>query len=138
MIRKETVYQSKKLKHSRFHWLLVLKYRSSRPEVLCKKDVLRSFIKFTGKHLCQSLSFNKVAGLRPETCNFIKKRLWHSCFPVDFEKFLGIPFFIEHLLWLLLKIKLQISFYSVTEFLRHIWGFVRKSWRDVWAGKFKA
>ena len=28
----------------------------------CKKGVLRNFAKFTGKHLCQSLFFNKVAG----------------------------------------------------------------------------
>ena len=27
--------------------------------------VLRNFAKFTGKHLCQSLFFNKGAGLRP-------------------------------------------------------------------------
>ena len=32
------------------------------PEVFCKKGVLRNFAKFTGKHLCQSLFFNKVAG----------------------------------------------------------------------------
>ena len=41
--------------------------RSSHPEVLCKKVVLRNFTKFTGKpgkHLCQSLFFNKVAGMR--------------------------------------------------------------------------
>ena len=37
---------------------------SSRPEVFCKKGVLRNFTKFTGKHLCQSLFFNKVADLR--------------------------------------------------------------------------
>ena len=30
-----------------------------------KKDVLRNFAKFTGKRLCQSIFFNKVAGLRP-------------------------------------------------------------------------
>ena len=36
------------------------KDRSSRPEVFCKKD-LENFTKFTGKHLCQSLFFNKVA-----------------------------------------------------------------------------
>ena len=33
-----------------------------------KKDVLKNFAKFTGKHLCQrcqSLFFNKVAGLNP-------------------------------------------------------------------------
>ena len=40
-------------------------FRSSRPEVFCKKDILKYFEKITGKHLCQSLFFNKVAGLRP-------------------------------------------------------------------------
>ena len=29
-----------------------------------RKGVLTNFAKFTGKHLCQSLFFNKVAGLR--------------------------------------------------------------------------
>ena len=38
-------------------------FKSSRPEVLSKKGVLRNFTKFTGKHLCQSLFFNKVAGI---------------------------------------------------------------------------
>ena len=38
-----------------------------------KKGVLRNFTKFTGKHLCQSLFFNKVADLRPAT--LLKKRL---------------------------------------------------------------
>ena len=38
---------------------------NSRPEVFCKKGVLRNFAKFTGKHLCQSFFLNKVAGLRP-------------------------------------------------------------------------
>ena len=32
-----------------------------------KKGILRNFAKFTGKHLCQSLFFNKVAGLAPVT-----------------------------------------------------------------------
>ena len=36
------------------------------PEVLYEKDVVRNFAKFTGKHLCQSIFFNKVAGLRPK------------------------------------------------------------------------
>ena len=43
------------------------------PEVFCKKKVLRNFAKFTGKPLCQSLIFNKVAGVRPAT--LLKKRL---------------------------------------------------------------
>ena len=37
--------------------------RSSHLEVFCKKGVLEYFSKFTGKHLCQSLFFNKVVGL---------------------------------------------------------------------------
>ena len=37
--------------------------RSSRPEVFCKKGSIRNFAKFTGKHLCQRLFFNKVACL---------------------------------------------------------------------------
>ena len=40
-------------------------FRSSRQEVFCKKKCsYRNFIKFAGKHLCQSLFFNKVADLR--------------------------------------------------------------------------
>ena len=38
-------------------------FRSSRLEVFYKKDVLKSFTKFTGKHQYQSLFFNKVIGL---------------------------------------------------------------------------
>ena len=36
-----------------------------------KKGDLRNFAKFTGKHLCHSLFFNKV--ILPEACNFNKK-----------------------------------------------------------------
>ena len=45
--------------------LLLCIYRSSRPEVFCKKGVLRNLTKSTGKHLCQSLFL--------KACNFIKK-----------------------------------------------------------------
>ena len=31
-----------------------------RPEVFYKKGIIKNFAKFTGKHLCQSLFFNKV------------------------------------------------------------------------------
>ena len=55
-----------------------------------EKGVLRKVRKFTGKHLCQSLCFNKVAGLG--TATLLKKRLWHRCFPVNFAKFLRTPF----------------------------------------------
>ena len=51
-----------------------------------RKGVLRNFGKFTGKHLCQSLFFDKVAGLRPAT--LLKKRFWHRCFPLNFQEHL--------------------------------------------------
>ena len=47
--------------------------RSSCSEVFCKKGVLRNFAKFTGKHMCQRLFFDKVEGLRPVT--LLKKSL---------------------------------------------------------------
>ena len=37
--------------------------RSSYLEMFCKKGAFKNFSKFTGKHLCQTLFFNKVAGL---------------------------------------------------------------------------
>ena len=49
------------------------------------RGVLENFTKVTGKHLCQSLFFNKVAGLRPAT--LLKKRLWRMRFPGNFAKF---------------------------------------------------
>ena len=76
-------------------------FRGSRLEVFCKIGVLRNFTKSIGKHLCQSLFFNKAVGLRPAT--LLKKRLWHRCFPANFVKFLRTPFLTEHLWWLLLK-----------------------------------
>ena len=39
------------------------KSQSSRPEVFFTKGVFRNFAKFIRKQLCQSLFFNKVAGL---------------------------------------------------------------------------
>ena len=78
-----------------------LRVVSSRAEVFCKKGILRNFAKFTGKHLCQSLFFNKVAGLRPATLS--KNRLWHRYFTVNFVKFVRTAFLTEHLRWLLLS-----------------------------------
>ena len=74
--------------------------RSSYPEVFCKKGVLRNSEKSTEKDLCQSLFLNKVTGFRP--ANLFKKRLLHTCFPVNFTIFLRTPFVTEHLRWMLL------------------------------------
>ena len=65
-----------------------------------KKVFFKNFAKFTGKHLCQSLFFDKVTCLRPTT--LLKRRLWHRCFPMNSAKFFRTPSFIEHLRWLLL------------------------------------
>ena len=40
-----------------------LQLQQQPPEVFYKKCVLKNFAKFTGKHLCQNLFINKVAGL---------------------------------------------------------------------------
>ena len=58
-------------------------YRSSRPEVFCKKVVLKNFGKFTGKHLCQSLYFDKVAG---QASDFIKIETLAQVFSCEFSK----------------------------------------------------
>ena len=52
-----------------FVWIL---FRSSRPEVFCKKGVPRNFAKFT-KNICARLSF--AIKLQAKANNFIKKRL---------------------------------------------------------------
>ena len=54
--------------------------RSSRLEVFCKKGVLR---KFTGKHLCQRLFFNKIADLRPEAWDLFLQNTSGGCFCSD-------------------------------------------------------
>ena len=49
----------------RFFSLDYSRCRSSHGRYSIKKDVLKMFSKFTGKHLSQSLLFNKVASLKP-------------------------------------------------------------------------
>ena len=72
-------------------------YRSSHQRCSVRKGVLRNFTKFTGKHLRQSLFFNKVAGLRPEACNFIKKEALAQVFSCEFCEISKNTFFTEHL-----------------------------------------
>ena len=69
---------------------VILFFQKQPPDVCYEKGVLKNFAKFTGKHLCQRLSFNEVAGLSPAT--LLKKMLWQTCFSVNFAKFLGAPF----------------------------------------------
>ena len=76
--------------------------RSSHSRCSVRKVVLRNFVKFTWKHLCQRLFFNKVAGLSPAI--LFKKRLFRGCFPVNFAKFLRTPF-LQNTSWRLLLVR---------------------------------
>ena len=51
------IFQSLQVKFIKY----LLIFRSSRPDVFCKKGILRNFAKFIGKYLCRSLYFTKVA-----------------------------------------------------------------------------
>ena len=74
--------------------------------MFCKKGAFRNFGRLTGKHLCQSLFFNKVAGLNLfyrtplDDCLLFRKDTLAWVFSVNFAKFLGTPFLTEHLWWL--------------------------------------
>ena len=59
------------------------------------KGVFRNFAKLTGKHLCQSLFFNNVAGL-------IKKETLAKVFSCELYEISKDTFFLEHLRWVLL------------------------------------
>ena len=91
-------YTQKKIFFSKQKQTLNCSPQKQSPRGVCIKVVLRN----TGKHLCRSLFFNKVTGLRPAT--LLKRRLWHRCFSVNFAKFLRTLFLIEHLRWLLLSL----------------------------------
>ena len=49
------------------------------------------------ENTCARASF--LIKLQPAT--LLRKRLWHRCFPVNFEKFLRTPFLTERVRWLL-------------------------------------
>ena len=89
-----------------------------------KKGVLRNFTKYTGKHQCQSLFFNKFAGLRPEACNFIKKESLAQVFSCGFCEISKNSFFKEHLWWLPLSC-IWINFISSQNILAVSSGFLQ-------------
>ena len=59
--------------------LLSPQNRSSHRRCSVRKSVFRNFAKFTGKHLCQSLFFNKVADLN------ISGRLYFHCISIPYS-----------------------------------------------------
>ena len=87
--------------------------RSSRPAVLCKKGVLKNFVKFTGKHLCRSAFLNTVANLTPAT--LLKKILRHRFFLVNFTWYFNYP-----------------KYFFKRETLYTIWNGSKNSWKVFW------
>ena len=71
-------------------------WKSSHRRCSIKKGVLRNFVKYIGKHLCQSSFFHKIAGLRP--ANFIKKETLAQVFFCEFCEIFKNTFFIEDFL----------------------------------------
>ena len=59
----------------------------------CRKGVLRNFTKFTGKHLCQGLVFNKVTGPRPAT---LLKETLTQAFSREFCEISKNTFFLQN------------------------------------------
>ena len=74
----KTIYKSHFIAVYYWEWLaqlvshFVYNTRAIAQRSSFKKVVLKNFAKFTGKHQCQGLFFNKVAGLKPATSS--KKR----------------------------------------------------------------
>ena len=83
-----------RIKNNKCTFYLCYSLRSNHQRCSVEKGVLRNFTKFTGKHLCQSLFFNKVAGL---ACNFIKKETLAQVFSYEFCEISKNTLFTEHL-----------------------------------------
>ena len=64
--------------------------------------------------LCQSLFFDKVAGLRPET--LLKNEIWYRCFSVNLAKFLRTSFFDETRLVAAFELRKWLSFFRQVVF----------------------
>ena len=90
--------------------LMVIERWKSKVKVTLKEAVVQNYsVKKVFLEISQNSHENTSArvsflinlqalGLRPAT--LLKRRLWHTCFPVNFVKFLRTPIFIEHIWWL--------------------------------------
>ena len=115
-------YRARKYLNFIYKWQLT--YRSSRSGNLFCRKVFLEISQNSQENTCAKVSFfKKVAGLT--LANLLKKRLWHSYFSANFEKFLITPSFIEHLRWLLLNSEiLKMTFFWNWK----VFGFCKQSW----------
>ena len=62
-------------------------------KMFCKKGVLKKVSQKLQESTCAKVSFFiKLHPQQHQPATFLKKRVWRSCFPVDFGKFLRAPF----------------------------------------------
>ena len=100
--------------HSKSSTVPLGKFRSDLKNVLTKHfPIMQPFANVLQNRSCYKFPdirkkmpvleplFSKVTCL--VTCNFIKNRRLHRCFPVNITRCLRKAFFMEHLRWLLLK-----------------------------------
>ena len=66
----------------------------------CVKKVFLKISPNSQESTCARVSFL----IKLQAATLLKKRLWHSYFPVNFLKFLRTPFLTEHVWWLLLDL----------------------------------
>ena len=66
-------------------------YRSADCRRCSVKKVFLKILQNSPGNDCARASF--LLKLQAQACNFIKKRLWHSCSQVNFENFLRTPFY---------------------------------------------
>ena len=76
-------------------WVVQTFFFEILPKLKKKKDVLRNFVKFTRKRLCQGLFFNKVAYL---ACHLILQNTYGGCFYIFCSNFCLIATMLEWLL----------------------------------------
>ena len=77
---------------------IIIKYRSSRPEVFLRKGALKIYSKFSGEHPCRSVISIKLHS------NFIEIALRHGCSPANLLHIFTTPFLKNTSGWLLLEI----------------------------------
>ena len=112
-------------------------FRSNNQRSSIQKGVLKNFTTFTGKHLCWSLSFRKVACLRSATL-FKKKKYQHKFFffLVELSKFLGTPSLTEHpratasVNYYLLSGETALNSFSFSDDLEDIQTYNTQNWRE--------
>ena len=97
------------------------------PEVFCEKGVLRNFPKFTEKHLCRSLYFNKVAGLALFT-----EHLWTTASGVVFHKLVILN--LPNLDLRSRAGRIQIKWWRQHWMCRKVPNVCRWSWSTKWSG----